>query len=519
MPFLDFNAEVPAEPLARAEIVVVGAGAAGILLAARLGGAGRRVLLVESGHFAADDDRQALNALVETGQPFGNAIWHRKRILGGTTTAWGGQSLPFSPLDFEPRDWVAQSGWPLRHADLVPWYRAANAFMGIDEWDYAGDLFQRLRCPGPGFDPQVIDYHFSKWAPEPNFLKRHRRKLESCVTVLYNAHLTRIDLDGEGRAQGIELANFRGDRRALPARTLVLATGGIEANRTLLLNRHHHARGLGNHSGWLGRGFMEHPCVDAGRVIPASPRAFQAHFSTHFHRLRRYSVRLSASPAWQRRHRLLNISASLLFIYARMDDDPFAVARRYLRRTADDTTARLRTSHVKALAAGVTALVAHGFLYKPAAAARLTLMLEQEPSEHSYIRLAGKEDRFGRPQAELHWQISDLSWKTAVAFTASLIREFDRLHLGRVELAPPFISPADGRPPLSYFADVNHHMGGTRMSATAGGGVVTPDLQVWNVPGLYVCAGSVFPTGSHSNPTLTLLALAARLADHLHRAA
>ncbi len=517
MPFLDFNTPVPRETLADAGIVIAGAGAAGILLAVKLGEAGHRVLLLESGHFQPDDDRQALNTLVETGKPFGNALWHRKRILGGTTTAWGGQSLPFSPLDFESRDWVPDSGWPIRHADLEPWYRTANAFMGVDEWDYAKDLFDRLDCPDPGFASQTADYHFSKWAPEPNFLQRHRRSLESRVTVLYNAHLTRIDLAESGRVQGIELANFRGERRTLAVRTLVLATGGIEANRTLLLNRHQHASGLGNHAGWLGRGFMEHPCIDAGRIVPRSPRFFQARFAPHYHRLRRYSVRLSASADWQRRHRLLNVSAGILFTYASPDDDPFAAARRFFRPAAG-SAARFRTQHLRAMASGMGALLGGGFLYKPGADARLTLMLEQEPSAQSYIRLADRMDRFDRPQAEVHWQMSDLCWRTAATFTADLSRELARLDLGTAELAPPFAPAADARPPSSYFQDVNHHMGGTRMSALPDAGVVNPNLQVWHVPGLYVCAASTFPTGSHSNPTLTLLALAARLADHLPRA-
>jgi choline dehydrogenase-like flavoprotein len=58
-------------------------------------------------------------------------------------------------------------------------------------------------------------------------------------------------------------------------------------------------------------------------------------------------------------------------------------------------------------------------------------------------------------------------------------------------------------------------MGGARMSADAATGVVDGRLRPWGIPNLYVCSAAVFPTGSHSNPTLTLLALVARLADEL----
>ena len=58
-------------------------------------------------------------------------------------------------------------------------------------------------------------------------------------------------------------------------------------------------------------------------------------------------------------------------------------------------------------------------------------------------------------------------------------------------------------------------MGGTRMSLTPEEGVVDPHLKVWGVPNLHICSASVFPTSSHSNPTLTLLALCSRLSDRL----
>lgn len=53
------------------------------------------------------------------------------------------------------------------------------------------------------------------------------------------------------------------------------------------------------------------------------------------------------------------------------------------------------------------------------------------------------------------------------------------------------------------------------MSAEPGGGVVNENLQVWGVANLYICSCSVFPTSSHSNPTLTVLALGARLCNHI----
>lgn len=100
MPLIDLNLTGARTEFERPQFVIVGAGAAGIFLASKLARMGRRVLLIESGHFVESDDRQELNRIEETGKPQGNSIWNRKRVLGGTTTAWGGAIAPILPFGF-----------------------------------------------------------------------------------------------------------------------------------------------------------------------------------------------------------------------------------------------------------------------------------------------------------------------------------------------------------------------------------------------------------------------------------
>ena len=152
-------------------------------------------------------------------------------------------------------------------------------------------------------------------------------------------------------------------------------------------------------------------------------------------------------------------------------------------------------------------------IYKPGAAAKLLLMCEQEPSRDSYIALGEAKDRFGARKARLHWHVDASTWTTMVHFTETIAEEMERVGLGQVRLDAGL--RADAPDWENRLSDVNHHMGGTRMSAAAAEGVVDNQLQLWGVPNLHVCSAAVFPTGGHSNPTLTLLALAARLADKL----
>jgi choline dehydrogenase-like flavoprotein len=140
-------------------------------------------------------------------------------------------------------------------------------------------------------------------------------------------------------------------------------------------------------------------------------------------------------------------------------------------------------------------------------------MCEQEPSRDSYIALGTDRDRFGMRKARLHWRIGPKTWATVAAFSQTLVEEMARAGLGHLRLFDNVC--ADVPDHEIHLGDVNHHMGGARMSATAADGVVDDQLRLWGVPNLHVCSAAVFPTSSHSNPTLTLLALVARLADGL----
>ena len=162
MPFIDLNSNAIDFDAASFDVVIVGAGAAGILLAVELSKKKKKVLLLESGHFEEDSQRQALNEVVQTGKNLSNSVWGRKRAIGGTTIAWGGQSLPYGRLDFANRDWLQYSGWPLPYETLATEYKMANKFMGIDELDYEDDIFRLLKMKRAGFNEALIHHHFAK---------------------------------------------------------------------------------------------------------------------------------------------------------------------------------------------------------------------------------------------------------------------------------------------------------------------------------------------------------------------
>ena len=161
MPYIDFNKTPLSNLAAPFDFTIIGAGVAGILLAIKLSERHKRVVVIESGHFEEDESRQALNRVEQTGKIVENAIDGRKRAVGGTSIAWGGQSLPFTQLDFDVKDWVQNSGWDINLSDLMPYYPIANRFMNIDEWDYRDDIYKRLKYEKINTDESHIYQNFS----------------------------------------------------------------------------------------------------------------------------------------------------------------------------------------------------------------------------------------------------------------------------------------------------------------------------------------------------------------------
>jgi len=495
---VDFNAE-PGFDGRGHDVVIVGAGAAGLYLASLLARR-MRVLVLESGHGAVDGERQKLNEIEQTGKRMQDAVATRRRVIGGTTVAWGGQSLPFAPVDF--------ARWPYGREELERHYRAANEAMGVDPRGYGEETFRMLGMRTPAFDPGKVWFHCSKWAPEPNFRKVFRRGVEREFTVLSNAQFLDAEIRG-GRVTEVEVGNFRGERRRFPCGRLVLAAGGLESNRILAWLQERRGFLRGGQAEVLGRGYMDHPCIEAGRVEPADAYGFQKAFNTQVKGGRKYSLRLSAPEEWMREGGWLNVSASFLMKPADAEFDPYTEFRNF--RNLWRTPGRLGET-VASLATTAGALVRDGFVYKRGTVPVLAVAAEQEALPGSRITLGRDKDRFGMPKLSLHWEISPKTWQTVVAFCRIVKGEVERLGYGRVNLRREIAEGAEDRTDL--LTDVNHHMGGTVMGSDPERSVVDENLKVRNVGNFWVASSSVFPSSSHSNPTLTLLALTHRMSEH-----
>ncbi|MXP42000.1 FAD-dependent oxidoreductase [Altererythrobacter soli] len=513
------------------DVCIIGSGVAGLTLARRLLAAGRTVTLLESG--GTDYERAAaeLNMGENVGEPYYRLDHARLRFFGGTAAIWGGRLAPLEPVDFERREWVPWSGWPVTYEEMRPYYAEARRVFGLPaEGPGTADLPRGVSLPD--FDPGRIDLKLWSFDRQPDrftFARCADLRSHPRCTIFTHATVTAIETDHDaGRVTALAVRGSKGRSARFTARTYVLAAGGIENARVLLASKAVVPQGLGNGHDLVGRFFMEHPHARGGRVeTPYVWRLLKAFGRRHCVQRQLVAVLIGASKALQAREAMLNTS---LTIAPRQPagKSQFWGMRAYNRVKHDlDPTRRARSAwlRTKKLVQAVQPIVdpARPWLLHKLNRIELALLVraEQAPNPDSRVTLSAERDRLGMPRVALDWRTSELDVHSVERLVAALGSEMERLGLGRVEPAA-WLSEPDRRwrtDPLISAHPIGgyHHMGTTRMAEDPKQGVADGHGRVHGIDNLYIAGSSLFPTSGWANPTLTIAALSLRTADAIAR--
>lgn len=485
------------------DVAIFGTGAAGISIAAALDDGRRRIVLVEAGGMETDPAQQALLRTRAIGHPV-DTIGSRVRAYGGTTEQWTGRVAPLDPIDFAPRAWVPNSGWPIGVDALADPYRQAMTMAGFAPgWEkMPGALAAIEALPGrpAALEPFVWRFWATSRETFQHWGEAFDARFRGSATVRVVLGTALVGLEGAGTVTAARCRMADGRMLTVKAKQFVLACGGIENTRLMLNIAEETPALLAPVRPALGRYFMQHPRTEiATATLDAATSARMQRCFNYFRRPRglHFETGIALSDAAQQSEGLLNASA--VWRYERAGraasapESPAAAGRRL-----------------------ATSLVRRARRHEPlhgTALARLVLDLEQEPDPESRILLSAERDATGLRGAVIDWRIGDRERRTAARFAGLICRWHAELGLGRPILAPG--ADRDGGLRDALMRDSYHHLGGTRMSATPATGVVDRNLRVHGVDNLFICGGSVFPTGGHANPTLTIVALALRLAARL----
>ncbi len=508
--FVDFR-QPDAPTTIRCDICIVGAGAAGITLAIALADSGLDVYVLESGGLEPDDAIESLDDGESAGMENASPLGCRARYFGGSTNRWQGWCAPLAPADFAQRPWIPHSGWPIGRSDLDPYYPRAWALCEVQP-DGESQALDAM----PNFDPETVTVGFWHYSPPTRFGSVYRRQLADAprVSVLLHCNVVKIETDANAtEVRHLKVAALNGRSGSITANAYVLACGGMENTRLLLLADDVERAGLGNRSGTLGRFFTQHIEVAAAQVHSSDAQRLLDLFGRHSSSTVR--AHLTTAPEVQRSQGLLNTGFSF------ENPEQYSSGYRALRDLWQQLSAGDWpddfAEKVVSVSSDLDSVVEDVLVTRRRAPPYLTLGVysEQTPNPDSRIGLSDTRDPLGLRRVRVDWQLCAADRRSMALSTRKLAEELGRMKMGRVKLEDWLVD--DSLPwPQPLWAGC-HHMGTTRMSHDQDSGVVNSDCRLHQVDNLYVAGSSVFPTGGYVPPTLTIIALALRLADHLHQ--
>ena len=432
-------------PPSQSSVCIVGAGAAGISLAVELAKQGVSVHLLESGGLHGEPATQALYESEVSGLRHNGIHTGRFRVLGGTTTQWGGQILELDDQDFEARPWVPDSGWPFAKAELTPFYRRALEIEGLSK-AIADDraVWKMLNIAAPDFGATLIPF-FTRWCPEPDFGRLFASPLRDNprISVFLHANASEVVLSADRQnIAGIHCRTLAGNSQLFTAERYVFCAGGIETARLLLQPVGDSGSLPWNASGLTGRYFQDHIDSTLIEVLPRSRRQFHRWFDNVYRSGIKYHPKIKLSFAEQRRSECLNIGATCEFHTSR--SERLAEFRQIAKSVVRGDVSRQQMLRL------VRGLPDAGLLLRQALRFKLQgrafnpdelgiflrIHCEQAPNRESRVVLTSARDALGMLKARLDWRITDLEIATMRHFARTVETAFASVGFGEIRVNP-----------------------------------------------------------------------------------
>ena len=497
------------------DICIVGTGPAGLSMAMDWLNTPYKVILLESGGFDYDDKVQDMLAGEGTGQRYFPLRSTRLAQFGGTSGHWAGMCSTFDDIDFEKRDWVPDSEWPITRKDLDPYYERAHKPLKLGPYQYDLAYWQTQApnlIPFP-LDEKVVWNKIWQLSNVAGWKGGFKPAYKNLIVRAPNIHLytyaTVVNMIGNEPVNSIQeviVKNHTNNTHTVRAKHFVLATGAIQNARMLLAANEQAKMGLGNDHDLVGRYFMEHLEIDTAEMWLLKP--FPTDLNSFNDRLMFWNE-LAIRKEVQREEKILNGTCGLSrTAYARLtapridtwqNEDP--------RKSGENMFKNWNDAEEKSKSRTVGA-ISRAYTFQT--------RMEQSPNPDSRVTLSEKKDALGVPLANLNWALTPLDKRSLRRINQIIAREVGRAGIARIKLQEFLVDENDETFPKSTNAGW-HHMGTTRMSADPQKGVVDIHCQVHGINNLHVAGSGCYVTAGAPNPTLTLVAFALRLSDRIKR--
>jgi choline dehydrogenase-like flavoprotein len=451
-------------------------------------------------------------------------------MFGGSTNHWMGWCRPLESIDFERREWLPHSGWPFDKSHLDPFYDRATKLVELPSTRFDAAAWERGDRPALTLTEGLAADAMFQLSPPTLFGQVYRSGLAEArnVTTFLNANVVEVVTSESGTGvTRLDVQTLAGTRLTASASIYVLAAGGIENARLLLSSTATQTCGVGNSNDLVGRFFMEHPYFYSARL----------ELSTVAPSLALYAIPSVNPPSrsaaavgtftfterLQRREQLVACAVRpVLHVAQAMREEYFSPGPKSARRLVDCArqrrmpprpAAELMNFVRGAREIGLVVARRLGESLFRASPTVLRTVVEATPDRDSRVSLSDDRDRLGCRRARVNWKLGEAQRRSSERMHELLGSAFARAGIGAISLFPG--TAGTGWP--ASLSSGGHHCGTTRMHRNPSEGVVDENCRVHGVSNLFVAGSSVFPTIGYANPTLTIVALALRLADHVRK--
>jgi hypothetical protein len=449
------------------------------------------------------------------GRDFG-IVTTREISIGGTSNIWRGLCSPIDRMDCLVRNWIDGSGWPIDPEEIQQYYLKAIKMLGLPEFSYfkSGEIDQNIEDLAydiPINRKMLTNKYFVLKRPPKNF--RHdildQFKIGNKLLILNGVAVEVITNDKGNHIEKVLAKDPRGESIEIFAKNFVIASGALETPRLLLNSRRWNNRGVGNNFRMVGCFLMDHPMGSLSQIKLHKIQKAPLYNLFNLGPNKYIKTGLVLREELQKQYQLPNHCFYLWPSFKQGIDDRFENLKRTL------ITARkksLKMSDIMTLMSNPNTIYRVLSLLFPIGAyykyADLFFVTEQIPNRNSSVSLSYEKDEFGYPIAKINWYLTKADLESIAAYNELVLKALLRntssvsFQKNKEQINESLTSAA-------------HHMGTARMGTDERSSVVDRNLKVWGLDNLYICDASVFPTSGNSNPSLTICALAIRLADML----
>lgn len=501
--------ELPNDSVIEGDLCIIGAGAAGISIALEWLNTPFKVILLEGGGFDYDEKVQDLYSGKTSGQKYFPLKSTRLHYFGGTTGHWAGYCSTFDEIDFEKRDWVPHSGWPINRADLDSFYARAHKVLELGPYQYDWKYWQKQNSQMQPLmkDESVVWNKVWQFSPPTRFGTKYRDAIVNSKTVHLYTYANVVDIianENVSEIKNVVAKNYTGKQYTVKAKHYILACNSIQNARLLLASKKQAPKGLGNDNDNVGRYFMEHLEIKSAELWFPKKHPLKLYVFNN----RNPRCELAITKAGQQKYSILNGTSALtdLQLAKQMkptievwsSDDP--------QKNDADVYSSFNKAREAAKSNSSNNLVKNSY--------QLATRIEQAPNPDSRVTLDNDLDSLGVPRIKLNWVLTPLEKHSIRKIYELIGQQIGRAGDGRVRMMEYLRDPDDDSWP-EFTGGAWHHMGTTRMSADPKNGVVDANCKVHGISNLHIAGASCYVTAGAPNPTLTLVALSLRLSDKM----